>query len=69
MRNDLIIQYSDLVLVFWDGNSRGTQYVINTCKKANKKVTVYIKKTVTKHIASNGNDLAQEEENYQQLPV
>ena len=43
--------------------------MINTCKKANKKVTVYIKKTVTKHIASNGNDLAQEEEDDQQLPV
>lgn len=32
-RNLQIIEYSDLVLAFWDGKSRGTKYVIDHCKK------------------------------------
>lgn len=32
-RNIQIIEYSDLVLAFWDGESRGTKYVIDNCKK------------------------------------
>lgn len=42
-RNLQIIGYADEVLAFWDGTSRGTKYVIDNCKKQNKKVTVYIK--------------------------
>lgn len=42
-RNLQIIGYADKVLAFWDGTSRGTKYVIDNCKKQNKKVTVYIK--------------------------
>ena len=45
-RNLQIIDYADKVLAFWDGRSRGTKYVIEQCKKRNKKVTVI--KTVTK---------------------
>lgn len=30
-RNDEIIAYADSVLAFWDGKSRGTQYVIERC--------------------------------------
>lgn len=30
-RNDEIIAYADMVLAFWDGRSRGTQYVIDRC--------------------------------------
>lgn len=45
-RNLQIIDYADEVLAFWDGQSRGTKYVIEQCKKRNKKVTVI--KTVTK---------------------
>ena len=45
-RNLQIIDYADEVLAFWDGRSRGTKYVIEQCKKRNKKVTVI--KTVTK---------------------
>ena len=45
-RNLQIIEYADEVLAFWDGQSRGTKYVIEQCKKRNKKVTVI--KTVTK---------------------
>lgn len=39
-RNLQIIDYADEVLAFWDGQSRGTKYVIEQCKKRNKKVTV-----------------------------
>lgn len=47
VRNDEIIAYSDQVIAFWDGQSRGTWYVIDHCKKANKKVTVYRSQTAT----------------------
>lgn len=39
-----IIDYSDLVLAFWDGQSRGTRYVIENCRRKNKKVRVFISK-------------------------
>ena len=39
-RNLQIIDYADCVLAFWDGRSRGTEYVIKQCKKKNIKVTV-----------------------------
>ena len=32
-RNLQIIEYSDTVLAFWDGVSRGTKFVIDNCKK------------------------------------
>ena len=41
LRNLTIIDYSDLVLAFWDGSSRGTQFVIENCKKKNKPVKVF----------------------------
>lgn len=41
LRRDLqIIDYADEVLAFWDGQSKGTQFVINECQKRKKKVTV-----------------------------
>lgn len=40
VRNDLIIDYADEVIAFWDGKSRGTKYVIEKCKSKNKKLTV-----------------------------
>ena len=40
-RNDDIIDRADMVLAFWDGESRGTQYVIGECLKRQKRV-VYI---------------------------
>lgn len=43
-RNLQIIDYADLVLAFWDGKSKGTKYVIDNCKKRNKKVYVFIAK-------------------------
>ena len=42
-RNLQIIQYADEVLAFWDGQSRGTKFVIENCKKLEKKITVYIR--------------------------
>ncbi len=43
-RNLQIIDYADLVLAFWDGSSRGTKFVIDNCKKKNKKVKVFVLK-------------------------
>ncbi len=39
-RNISIIDYSDTVLAFWDGKSRGTKYVIDKCKEKGKEVRV-----------------------------
>ena len=41
VRNNKIIDYCDEVIAFWDGSSHGTKYVIDECRKRNKKVTVY----------------------------
>lgn len=43
-RNLQIIDYADLVLIFWDGVSRGTKYVIDNCKKKNRKAHIFIAK-------------------------
>lgn len=39
-RNLQIIEYADMVIAFWDGQSRGTKYVIDNCKKMNVPVRV-----------------------------
>ena len=39
-RNLLIIEYADVVLAFWDGESCGTKYVIDHCRKMNVPVNV-----------------------------
>jgi hypothetical protein len=44
MRNIAIIQYADLVLAFWDGQSEDTQFVIETCNALNKTVKIFILK-------------------------
>ena len=43
-RNLQIIEYADLVLAFWDGQSRGTKFVIEHCKAQGKPVRVFLKK-------------------------
>lgn len=43
-RNLQIIDYADLVLAFWDGNSKGTKYVIEQCKKRNKEIKIFLAK-------------------------
>ena len=40
-RNLEIIKYSDLVIAFWDGKSKGTKYVIENCKKLNIKLIIH----------------------------
>ena len=40
-RNDLIIDYADSVFIFWDGKSKGTEYVIKQCKKKKKDYTLF----------------------------
>ena len=41
-RNDKIIDYADEVIALWDGKSRGTNYVINRCRRIGKRIYVYI---------------------------
>ena len=45
-RNITIIENADLVLAFWDGNSRGTKFVIDNCKNRGIPVKVFVP---TKH--------------------
>ena len=40
-RNIQIIDYADEVLAFWDGSSKGTNFVIQTCRKRQKKIRRY----------------------------
>ena len=42
IRNKEIVDYSDAVLAFWDGNSKGTKSVIDYCKKQNKPLRIVI---------------------------
>ena len=44
IRNARIIGYADVVLAFWDGKSRGTKFVIDSCKKAGVPVKVLLVK-------------------------
>ena len=41
-RNDEIINYSDEIVAFWDGASKGTQYTVKRAQKLGKRVTVII---------------------------
>ncbi len=40
-RNVTIVEYSDLVLAFWDGESRGTRFVIEQCRKTGKPIKIF----------------------------
>jgi len=40
VRNERIVDYSDEVIAFWDGASKGTLSVIRLCEKKGKKCTV-----------------------------
>ena len=39
-RNITIIENADLVLAFWDGKSKGTKFVIDSCEKLEVEVRV-----------------------------
>ena len=45
IRNQLIIDYADCVIAFWDGTSCGTKFVINACKNQGKPIRLFIKKS------------------------
>ena len=39
-RNELIVNAADIVIAFWDGDSRGTKYTINCARRAGKEVSI-----------------------------
>lgn len=43
-RNIAIIEYTDIVIAFWDQKSRGTKFVIDNCNKMNVPIKVFVKK-------------------------
>ena len=45
-RNDRLIDAADMVLIFWDGTSKGTQYVIRRCEKLNKSHQVIVSQPI-----------------------
>ena len=42
IRNDLIISLADKVIIFWDGKSRGTDYIVKKCRQTNKAFDLYL---------------------------
>ena len=42
VRNDQIVENADVLLAFWDGQSRGTAYTIRRARTLNKEMHVYI---------------------------
>lgn len=44
LRNLEIIDYSDLILAFWDGQSHGTRFVIENCRKQGKPCKIFLAK-------------------------
>ncbi|MBE6968717.1 MAG: DUF2493 domain-containing protein [Ruminococcaceae bacterium] len=51
LRNISIIEKADLVLAFWDGKSRGTKFVIDTCRTRNIPIRVILL-TETKRVTT-----------------
>ena len=41
LRNKDIVAYADVVLAFWDGESRGTKFVIDYAKQLGKPVKIF----------------------------
>ena len=41
VRNEQIAKECDMMIAFWDGASKGTQYTIEFARKLNKKVIIY----------------------------
>ena len=41
-RNEEIVKSADHVLIFWNGTSRGTRYVIELCEKLGKPHEVFV---------------------------
>ena len=45
IRNKKIVDYSDKVIAFWDGKSRGTKFVIDYCKNNNIPIEIIVVNT------------------------
>ena len=41
VRNKLIVEYADIVMAFWDGQSRGTKFVIDYAAKIGKPYKIF----------------------------
>lgn len=41
-RNLKIIDYSDIVIAFWNGSSKGTKYTIDKCKQIGKRIVIHM---------------------------
>lgn len=41
-RNEDMVNFSDVVIAFWDGKSHGTKYTIDYAKKLGRRVIVHI---------------------------
>lgn len=44
LRNNEIIKAADIVYAFWDGESRGTKYVIEKCYLSGKPIRLFVKR-------------------------
>jgi hypothetical protein len=40
IRNEEMAKYADALIAFWDGNSKGTEHMINLAKKYNLKIRI-----------------------------
>ncbi len=43
LRNEDIVKACDLLVAFWDGKSRGTDYTVRAARKANKLFKIFVK--------------------------
>lgn len=49
-RNEIIAEYADEAVAFWDGSSRGTKYAVEAFRKLGKRVKVVIIDSDTKKV-------------------
>ncbi len=42
VRNSMIVEYADKILIIWDGKSKGTKFVVNECIKKGKNYELVI---------------------------
>ena len=43
LRNELIIKEADMILAFWDGQSKGTKHSIDLAIEAKKLINIYVR--------------------------
>ena len=46
-RNEAIVDYADRVVVFWDGQSKGTHYMIQYCQEQDKPLDIHLLQSLT----------------------